>query len=118
MNRRKGFTLIELLTVIAITAILLTIIILPIFQSFNLTRAAMAFSDAQDKARVLIERVQREINNGVNVRDNSGLNGSLALRVPSSPLGVYGAPVIVTVPYVKLDIVRPAEGEPDPGNPG
>ena len=114
MNRRKAFTLIELLTVIAITAILLTIIVLPIFQSFNLTRAAQAFSDAQDKARLLVERVQREINNSAAVRDNSGLNGALALRVPTSPAGVYGPPVIVTVPYVKLDLVRPAEGEPGP----
>ena len=39
---RRAFTLIELLTVIAITAVLLTIIVLPIFQSFNLTRAAQA----------------------------------------------------------------------------
>lgn len=114
-SRRNAFTLIELLTVIVITAILLTIIVLPIFQSFNLTRAAQAFSDAQDKARVLIERIQREINNGAAIRDNSGLNGSLALRVPTSPNGVYGPPVLVTVPYLKLDIVRPAEGEPVSG---
>jgi prepilin-type N-terminal cleavage/methylation domain-containing protein len=117
-NIKRAFTLIELLTVIAITAILMTIIVLPIFQSFNLTRAAQAFSDAQDKARILIERIQREINNGAAIRDNSGLNGSLALRVPVSPGGVYGPPVLVTLPFVKLDIVRPAEGEPDASNPG
>lgn len=115
---RKAFTLIELLTVIAITAILLTIIVLPIFQSFNLTRAAQAFSDAQDKARILIERIQREINNGASVRDNSGLRGSIAVRVPSSPGGTYGPVVIETLPYMKLDIVKPAQGEPDPANPG
>jgi prepilin-type N-terminal cleavage/methylation domain-containing protein len=118
-SRRRAFTLIELLTVIAITAILMTIIVLPIFQSFNLTRAAQAFSDAQDKARVLIERIQREINNSASVRDNSGRNGAIAIRVPTSPNGVYNAtPVLVTVPYAKLDLIRPAEGEPDPGNPG
>lgn len=117
-NIKRAFTLIELLTVIAITAILLTIIVLPIFQSFNLTRAAQAFSDAQDKARVLIEKIQREINNGAAIRDNSGLSGSMAIRVPVSPGGTYGAPVIVTLPYSKLDIVRPAEGEPDASNPG
>jgi len=117
---RRAFTLIELLTVIAITAILLTIIVLPIFQSFNLTRAAQAFSDAQDKARVLIEKVQRDINNAVTVRDNSGLKGSLAIRVPSTPPPSYapGPIVMVTVPNVKLDLIKPAEGEPDPSNPG
>lgn len=114
----RAFTLIELLTVIAITAILMTIIILPIFQSFNLTRAAQAYSDAQDKARVLIEKIQREINNGAAIRDNSGLNGSLVVQVPTSPNGAYGAPVLVTLPYLKLDIVRPAEGEPNSGAPG
>lgn len=114
----RAFTLIELLTVIAITAVLMTIIILPIFQSFNLTRAAQAYSDAQDKARVLIEKIQREINNSAAIRDNSGLNGSLVVRVPTSPNGVYGAPVVVTLPYLKLDIVRPAEGEPNSAAPG
>ncbi len=112
-NMKRAYTLIELLTVVAITAVLLTIIILPIMQSFNLTRAAQAYSDAQDKARILIEKIQREINNSVSVRDNSGLNGSVVLRVPSSPNGAYGPPVVVTLPYQKLDIVRPAEGEPD-----
>jgi prepilin-type N-terminal cleavage/methylation domain-containing protein len=118
MKRRTAFTLIELLTVIAITAILMTIIVIPLVQSFNLLRAAQAYSDAQDKARVLVEKIQREINNGAAIRDNSGLNGSLALRVPSSPNGVFGPQVIETIPYVKLDIVRPAEGEPNPGTPG
>ncbi len=49
--RRKGFTLVEMLTVLAVTAILLTIITVPIFQSFSLVRAAEAFADAQDQGR-------------------------------------------------------------------
>jgi len=115
---RTAFTLIELLTVIAITAILMTIIVLPIFQSFNMTRAAQAYSDAQDKARSLIEKIQREFNNGAFVRDNTGLKGSMAILVPTSPGGTYGPSVIETIPYAKVDIVKPAEGEPDPANPG
>ncbi len=113
MKTRRAFTLIELLTVIAITAILMTIIVVPMVQSFNLTRAAQAFSDAQDKARTLIEKIQREVNNAANIRDNSGLAGSVAVVVPNQPTpGNYGQDIVVTLPYQKLDIVRPAEGEP------
>ncbi|OJU63001.1 MAG: hypothetical protein BGO01_03405 [Armatimonadetes bacterium 55-13] len=104
---RRAFTLIELLTVIAITAVLLTIIVLPIFQSFNLTRAAQAYSDAQDKARVLIEKIQREVNNGVSVRDNSGINGAITVVVPFN-----GTDVPTTIENMKLDIIKPAEGDP------
>jgi prepilin-type N-terminal cleavage/methylation domain-containing protein len=114
---QSAFTLIELLTVIAITAILMTIIVLPIFQSFNLMRTAQAYSDAQDKARVLIEKIQREFNNGAAVADNSGLNGSIALVVPTCPAGVYGQETVITQPYLKVDIYQPAEGEPS-GTPG
>ncbi len=115
MRLKRAFTLIELLTVIAITAILLTIIILPVFQSFNLLRTAQSYSDAQDKARVLIERIQREINNSALVRDNSGVAGSLAMVVPNQPTPAnFGQDIVVTVPFAKIDLIMPAEGEPDP----
>jgi prepilin-type N-terminal cleavage/methylation domain-containing protein len=65
---KKGFTILELLTVIAITAILLGLIIIPVFQSFNLTRAAQALADAQAKGNVVTERISREISNAVSVR--------------------------------------------------
>ena len=58
---RRAFTLIEMLTVIAITAVLMGLIIIPLVQSFNLTRAAQGFSEAQDKARMLIEKISTEV---------------------------------------------------------
>ncbi len=115
--RRLAFTLIELLVVMAITAVLLTLIVLPIVQSFNVSRQAAAFADAQDSARKLGERIAREIAVSAGVRDNSGDKGSVLATFRS-----YGwtaaAPMYssVNLPYGKLDIMKPAEGEP--GAPG
>lgn len=116
MRTRRGFTLIELITVMTITAILLTIITVPIIQSFNLTRAAQGFADAQDRARLLIDRISREISNSAGVRDNSGPRGALDIRVP----GQNGAQEIIRIENAKLDIVKPSQGEEniDPNNPG
>lgn len=109
MNKKqKAFTLIELLTVMAISAILLTIIAIPVIQSFNLTRAAQGFSDAQNRARLLVERIEREISNAAAIRDNTGTKGVLAVQVP----GDNGALVYVELPYSKIDIVKPASGDP------
>jgi prepilin-type N-terminal cleavage/methylation domain-containing protein len=133
MIRRNAFTLIELLTVIAITGILLTLIAVPLIQSFNLARAGSAFSDAQERARTITERVAREIGNAAFVRDGSvsvrsTLNGA-AIDLPAHSLTILvprrGAtqnpnlrPIEVSIPYAKLDLVMPAEGDPILGQPG
>lgn len=115
----RAFTLIELLTVIAISAILLTLIIVPVIQGFNLTRAAQGFADAQDKARIIIEGITREISNAAGVMDNGGMNGTVFIEVP----GLVPPPPpetqwLVPLEYAKLDVVRPAEGEPIRGPSG
>lgn len=120
MRLRRAFTLIELLTVMAISAILLGLIVLPLFQSFNLTRAAQAFSDAQDRARVLTDRIAREVGNAAMVRGGNGyvltsVNGATR-QVNASSLVYYlpnsaGAIRATVVPYSKLDLIPPAEGD-------
>ncbi|MDI9637280.1 type II secretion system protein [Kamptonema cortianum] len=105
---KKAFTLIELIVVMAITAILLSIIAIPVVQSFNLTRSAQGFSNAQNRARLLISQIEREISNSAAVRDNTGWRGSLVVTVPDS----NGAPVQVSLSYVKLDFFKPAAGDP------
>ena len=120
MNRsilKRAFTLIELLTVIAITGILLTIIVLPIFQTFNLVRVAQSYNDAQEHARSLMDKITREISNSVGVRDNSGLKGTLDLVVPSGS-GSVDATVKVAVPNLKLDILKAAQGTPQVDSSG
>lgn len=122
--KKRAFTLIELLVVIAITAILMTIILVPVIQSFNITRGAQAFADAQDKARRFTEKVSREINNAAYVRENSGTAGSLSVVVPAKP-GATTDPVLaaaydtsrgpvirVSILNAKLDLVPPFEGDP------
>jgi type II secretory pathway pseudopilin PulG len=113
--RTGAFTLIELMTVIAITAIIMTIIMVPMIQSFNTVRSAQAFADAQEKARLVLERISREISNSAAVRDNSGTAGTCDVVVP----GYDGTLVSVPLQYTKLDICLPAqEGPVDPsGNP-
>jgi len=123
---QRAFTLIELLTVMAITTILLGIITVPIIQSFNLTRTAQGYSDAQDKARLVIEEITRSIGNAAGVRDNSGLKGSIAIRVPAEQAlsAPYSGPApeprdaVVLIPYAKLDLVEPAKGEPEKDSGG
>lgn len=106
--KRRAFTLVELITVLAITAVLLTIIIIPMIQAFSFTRAAEGFTTAQESGRRLIEQITREIENSAGVRDNDGDKGSLAVVVP----GLDGTDVTVLAPYAKLDILMPAKGDP------
>jgi prepilin-type N-terminal cleavage/methylation domain-containing protein len=51
MIHKKAFTLIEMLVVIAVSAIVLAIVAIPMVNGFNLTRASQAYADAQAAAR-------------------------------------------------------------------
>lgn len=109
MKRRTGFTLIELITVLAISAILLTLIAIPVVQGFNITRAAQAFADGQDRARQVMARIEREVGNAASVRDNTGLAGTVNVRVPGLAANTQE---VVSLPFSKLDFYKPAEGDP------
>ena len=118
-RRNRGFTLIELITVMAISTILLGIIVVPMFESFQATRTAQAFADAQDKARLLTERLTREISESVGVKDVEGIGGRVSVVVQTPSRGVLengavinptgSAWVTVGMNYTKLDIVLPAK---------
>lgn len=114
---RKAFTMIELLTVIAITALLLTIIVEPIFQSFNFVNLAQAYSNAQLSARHLMDSIGRQVSNGTGVRDNSGDKGALDFYLPTAA-GSTNPYALVRIPYTKLDIIEAAKGEPTTGAAG
>ena len=124
-GRRYAFTLIELITVMAITAILMTIITVPMVETFRATRVAQAYSDAQDKARILTERLSKEIGESVAVRDVEGIGGRVSIVCPIPTLGVDDTGANVTTPggfvkigmnYTKLDLVLPQKvGQIGPG---
>ena len=127
--RQRAFTLIEMIVVLAITAVLLTIIFIPMIQGFTFTRAAQGFADAQDKARQLSEKISREIGEAAAVRDPSGIGGTVFVRlpIPQQALDENGARITpanagtivpVALQYSKLDLIPPAEGEPTRGPGG
>lgn len=117
--RLRGFSLVEMLTVLAITAILMTLIVLPVFQSFNLTRNAQAFVEAQSRARILTERISKEISEATLIRGTgspqiSRLNGSVNITLPGNslvvPVADSNAPFEVALRNCKIDLVPPAQG--------
>lgn len=124
-GRRYAFTLIELITVMAITAILMTIITIPMIETFKATRTAQAYSDAQDKARLLTERLSREIGEAAAVRDVEGLPGRVSIVCPIPLTGVddtganvttTGGFVKISMNYTKLDLILPQKvGQKGPG---
>ena len=67
----RAFTLIELLIVIALTAILLTLLIVPLISALRYTQQAQIVTAAQDAARVTKERITRELGGAVFVFDGT-----------------------------------------------
>jgi prepilin-type N-terminal cleavage/methylation domain-containing protein len=108
---RKGFTLIELLVVMAITAILITLIGIPLIQGLNLTRAGQAFSEAQDVARELQSRLNKELSTAALVLDNSTPQAAVEIRLPLQA----GGQGWLRLHNAKIDFVPAAKG--DPSNP-
>lgn len=106
--KQRAFTLIELIVVMAVSAILLTLITIPVVQSFNLTRAAETFAAAQRTGRNLVSSLEREISEAALVRPNHGGSGAIVGWFPDRD----NNPVAVRLEYAKLDIFPPAKGDP------
>jgi hypothetical protein len=80
-----------------------------------LTRAAQALANAQDRARGLIRELVRDIGNSSGVRDNTGVRGQITVVTPGQAPNTF---VASTLPSMKLDIIKPAEGDPRRGPTG
>lgn len=93
---RRGFTLIEVLVVLAITAIITTLLVTPMVQSFNITRRAQATVLSQESGRQALEQLTRELQSAVFVYDNTGQ----AIDIP-----VKGR--VFKIPYARVDLVLP-----------
>src|SRR5688500_16943158 len=58
---RRAFTLMELLVVLAITAILMVIMFVPLSRAIDMVRRAEAQTKGQDSVRTAARRIEREL---------------------------------------------------------
>ncbi len=68
---RRAFTLIEILIVIALTAVLFALLIIPLVSALRYTKQAQIVTAAQDAARITRERITRELGSAVFVFDGT-----------------------------------------------
>ena len=125
-----AFTLIELLIVIALTAVLFALLLIPLVSALRYTQQAQIVTAAQDAARITEERITRELGSAVFVFDGTSHPFQLAAGAMLKPgddaytnfldlqiLDKTGAPVIAQAFNAKLDFVLPklnSSGTTDP----
>lgn len=102
VKRNKGFTLMEILVVMAISMILMVLVMAPVIRSFEMTRQAQAMVDAQDSARVAMERVSREIGESMDILDYTADPIEVPVYDPNS-----GSTYNLPLPYGKIDMILP-----------
>ncbi|MBD3174635.1 MAG: hypothetical protein GF320_05620, partial [Armatimonadia bacterium] len=109
-----GFTLVEMLVVLVILIILMGLIFIPLYQSFNATKRAETTTRLQDSASTALARIVQDVEEGMYV------------YVPPAPTQ-YADPNMPDAVYLPwLDVARPATddelhylrgGSVVPGNP-
>lgn len=99
-RNQNGFTLMEILVVVAITMILFGLLFWPMTKTFTLTRQARAMTEAQDAARLNLEKISRDVTEALYVYDNS-----IPILVPGP--GQTTPTANVEVPFAKIDLVLP-----------
>ncbi len=68
---RRAFTLIEILIVIALSAVLFALLLIPLFSALNYTHQAQSLTAMQDAVRVTREEITRELSSALYVFDNT-----------------------------------------------
>ena len=117
----RAFTLIEILIVIALTAVLFALLLIPLISALRYTQQAQIVTAAQDAARITKERITRELSSAVFVFDGTShpfvlasgtpqpgddqFTNFLDLQIPSNNNPV--SPVIAHAYNAKLDFVLP-----------
>ncbi|MCL5104156.1 MAG: type II secretion system GspH family protein [Armatimonadetes bacterium] len=105
-KHNHGFTLMELLVVMAISIILMGLVLYPVAKSFELTRNAQAMVEAQDSARISIERIGRELGEAMDVLDYTA--EPLEIPVADTAAGATIPPIYwLRIPSAKIDFVLP-----------
>lgn len=116
----QAFTLIEILIVIALTAVLFALLLVPLVSALRYTQQAQIVTAAQDAARITEERISRELGSAIFVFD--GTSHPFQLTNPSTIapgddaytnfldlqiLNSAGTPVVAHAYNAKIDFVLP-----------
>jgi|GEM_PF-2884282 len=95
-GRSFGFTLVEMLVVLVILIILMGLIFIPLYQSFNATKRAETTTRIQDSANTALAQIVQDVEEGMYV------------FVPPAP-NRYADPTMPDAVYLPwLDVARPA----------
>ena len=111
---RAGFTLIELLVVIALTSILLTVIFIPLVNSYTLTSKADTQIAGQSNARSAISLLTNLLSNADSVYDNAVMTQTVnGKTLPGSEINLWlpqfdGTQYAKPVSFAMLETVSPA----------
>ncbi|HZT43010.1 MAG TPA: type II secretion system protein [Chthonomonadaceae bacterium] len=112
-SARRAFTLVELLVVLAITAILLTLIFKPLIDGFNLTSRSNAQIQSQTLARDVTRLISTALSDAVFIFDNSQQASLLNLWFTDKS----GAEYLIPSQYTMMEYVAPARQlDQNPGN--
>ncbi len=116
----QAFTLIEILIVIALTAVLFALLLVPLVSALRYTQQAQLVTAAQDAARSTEERISRELGSAVFVFDNTShpfqLPNGTTIQLGDDAytnfldlqiLNSAGTPVIAHAYNAKIDFVLP-----------
>jgi len=116
----QAFTLIEILIVIALTAVLFALLLVPLVSALRYTQQAQLVTAAQDAARSTEERISRELGSAIFVFDNTSHPFQLPNGTTIQPgddaytnfldlqiLNSAGTPVIAHAYNAKIDFVLP-----------
>ncbi len=116
----RAFTLIEILIVIALTAVLFALLLIPLVSALRYTQQAQIVTAAQDAARIAKERIARELGSAVFVFDGTSHPFQLTSGTTVAPgddaytnfldlpiLSSTGTPVVAQAFNAKLDFVLP-----------
>ncbi len=114
-TKRAGFTLIELLVVIALTSILLTVIFLPLINSYALTAKADTQIQSQSTARDVLRSTTNTLANASFVYDNAITTqvNAMGQTVPGAEINLWlldsaGVQYVKPVSFAMLEAVSPA----------
>ncbi len=116
----QAFTLIEILIVIALTAVLFALLLVPLISALRYTQQAQIVTAAQDAARITEERISRELGSAIFVFDGTSHPFQLPAGTSVMPgddaytnfldlqiLSSTGAPVVAHAYNAKIDFVLP-----------